>query len=250
MMTALAWIGVMFVAAVILRAKIAFLGKSLVPACVIAGVAGFIFMNVTGLGGSTAAEYGYISGQLYTFLFINMGITLAVKKENAEPQTKVRSLKDLRAKIAGGMFSGIFGMGSFWALAYSFQALIGFGVLSLIGQYWDMDPVYGLMTSFGFAQGPGQAVTYGAQMEAAGWAHATQVGITFASVGFLVAFIFGVPYAKRGIRTGIASSSVRLSGDVARGFYEPEKQAPYGRVTTFGGNLDVLTFHVALVGVA
>ena len=39
-MTALAWIGVMFIIAVILRAKINFLGRSLVPACVIAGQKG------------------------------------------------------------------------------------------------------------------------------------------------------------------------------------------------------------------
>ena len=66
-MTALAWIGVMFIIAVILRAKINFLGRSLVPACVIAGVIGFILMNTCGLGGSKAGDYGYISGQLYTF---------------------------------------------------------------------------------------------------------------------------------------------------------------------------------------
>ena len=55
-------------------------GRSLVPACVIAGVIGFILMNTCGLGGSKAGDYGYISGQLYTFLFINMGVTLAAKK--------------------------------------------------------------------------------------------------------------------------------------------------------------------------
>ncbi|MDY3869280.1 MAG: sodium:glutamate symporter [Pyramidobacter sp.] len=249
-MTALAWIGVMFAAAVILRAKIACIGKAMIPASVIAGVIGFVLMNVTGLEGSAAGDYGYISGQLYTFLFINMGLTLALKKKDGAGAEKIRSLAALRARIAGGMFSGILGMGSFWALAYSFQALLGFGILAAIGGWWDMNPVYGLMTSFGFAQGPGQAVTYGAQMEAAGWAHSTQVGITFASIGFLTAFIFGVPYARKGIRQGIACSRVRLGSDVARGFFELEKQQSYGKTTTFGGNLDVLTFHVALVGVA
>ena len=249
-MTALAWIGVMFIIAVILRAKINFLGRSLVPACVIAGVIGFILMNTCGLGGSKAGDYGYISGQLYTFLFINMGVTLAAKKLDTPQKEKIKNLKELRARMGDSMFSGIFGMGSYWALAYSFQALIGFGILCLIGKYWDMDPTYGLLISFAFAQGPGQAVTYGAQMEAAGWSHAIQVGITFASVGFLVAFILGVPYAKKGIKMGIASSKIRLSPDVAFGFYEPEKQEPYGKITTFGGNLDVLTFHIALVGVA
>lgn len=248
-MTAVAWIGVMFLVAAILRAKVSFLGKMLVPSCVIAGVIGFILMNTIGLGDTTSAEYTTISGQLYTFMFINLGITLAAKTTEKKSKEKIHTLKDMRTRMGDSMFSGIFGMGSFWAMAYAFQALVGFGVLVLIGKIWDMDPTYGLLIPFGFAQGPGQAVAYGTEMEAAGWANAIQVGITFAAVGFLIAFLFGVPYAKRGIQKGIACSRVKMGDDLAKGFVEPEKQETYGKVTTYGGNLDVMTFHIALVGI-
>ncbi len=252
-MDAIAWIGVMFIIAVIIRAKVPFIGRLLIPASLIAGIVGFIFMNTTGLGSTTAGTYSNIAGQLYTFMFINLGITLASKNEVSDKKDsgkKIKSLKDLRSKMSNSPFSGIFGMGSYWALAYAFQALIGFGVLYIIGKHWSMNPTYGLLVPFGFAQGPGQAVIYGTEMEAAGWESAIQVGMIFAAVGFLVAFIFGVPYAREGIKKGIACSKIKLGNDLSRGFYEPEDQETYGRLTTYGGNLDTLTFHLALIGVS
>lgn len=247
-MTAVAWIGVMFLVACVLRAKVKFLGDMVVPACLIGGVIGAVLMNTIGLAGTTAAEYSTISGQLYTFMFINLGLTLAAKQE--EKKEKIKSLKELRSRMGDSQASGIFGMGSYWALAYSFQALLGFGILMLIGGFWDMDPVYGLIISFCYAQGPGQAVTYGTAMEAAGWPDAIQVGMLFAAIGFLIAFAFGVPFAKKGMQKGIACSKAELSDDVKKGFYPADKQESYGKVTTYGGNLDVMTFHIALVGLA
>lgn len=248
-MTAVAWMGVMFVVAMLLRAAVKPIGRAMVPACVIAGVIGFALMNTTGLAGTTNAEYNTISGQMYTFLFINMGLTLAAKREENKKKEKIHSLRELREHMGDSMASGILGMGSFWALAYSFQALLGFGILMLIGKSFDMDPTYGLLLPFAFAQGPGQAIAYGTKMVESGWADAVQVGITFASVGFLCAFLFGVPFARKGMKKGIACSKVELSEDVARGFFEPERQESYGKLTTYSGAIDTLTFHAALVGV-
>ncbi len=248
-MTSVAWIGVMFLAAVVIRAKVKVIGDMLVPACMIAGVIGFAFMNTVGLEGAEFGSFTTISGQLYTFLFINLGLTLGEKKSK-EKREKISSLQDLRSRMGDSMFSGIFGMGSFWALAYAFQPLIGFGLLTIFGKIWDMNPTYGLLIPFGFAQGPGQAVTYGAIIEEAGWENAIQVAMLFAAVGFLIAFIFGVPFAKKGIRKGIASSNVEMGEELTLGFVEPEGQRSYGKETTYGGNLDVLTFHVALIGLA
>ncbi len=248
LMTAVAWIGVMLLVAMALRAKISFVGNAMIPACVIAGCIGFAFMNAFGLPGTTHAEFNLIAGQLYTFLFINMGLTIAAPRDDGQPAQKIGGLKDLRGRVRGGMLSGIFGMGSYWALAYAFQALLGYGILKLIGGHFGMNPVYGTILSFTFAQGPGQAIIYGGQMEASGWNDAIQVGLAFASVGFLVAYIGGVPFARRGIKNGIACSKIRLTDDVAKGFTPPERQESYGKLTTYSGAIDTLTFHVALVG--
>lgn len=248
-MTSVAWIGVMFLAAVVIRAKVKVIGDMLVPACMIAGVIGFAFMNTVGLEGADFGAFTTISGQLYTFMFINLGLTLGEKKSK-EKREKISSLQDLRSRMGDSMFSGIFGMGSYWALAYSFQAIIGFVILLIIGKGFEMDPVYGLLIPFGFAQGPGQAVTYGTIIEEAGWENAIQVAMLFAAVGFLVAYIGGIPFARKGLRKGIACSNVEINDELARGLNEPENQASYGKETTYSGNLDVLTFHVALIGLA
>lgn len=247
-MTAFAWCGVFFLIACILRAKIPFLGNLLMPASLIGGILGFVFMNTTGLSGTSASDYSTISGQLYTFMFINLGLTLAAKKE--EKKGRPHSLKEFRSRMGDSMLSGVFGMGSYWAMAYSFQALIGFGILLLIGNFWNMDPVYGLVIPFCFAQGPGQAVTYGTVMEGSGWLNAVQVGIFFSAIGFLVAFLIGIPYARKGIQNGIACSKAKMSKELKTGFYTPDKQETYGKITTYGGNLDVMTFHLALVGLS
>lgn len=248
LMTAVAWVGVLLLVAMMVRAKIRFIGGAMVPACVIAGVIGFALMNTLGLPRVAYGEFNLISSQLYTFLFINMGLTVAAESGAPRQREKIKSLADLRGRVGDSMLSGILGMGSFWALAYVFQALTGYGVLKLIGAYYDMDPIYGTLLSFAFAQGPGQAIIYGGQMEASGWTHAVQVGLAFASVGFLVAFIVGVPFAKRGIERGLATSKIRLGDDVARGFIAVERQESYGKITTYSGAIDTLTFHVALVG--
>lgn len=249
-MTAFAWCGIFFLVAAVLRAKVRFLGNLLVPACLIGGVIGCIFMNTTGLYGVEVANFSPISGQFYTFMFINLGITLAAKKSDDQKITYEGGLKGIRQRMGDSQLSGIFGMGSFWALAYAYQALIGMGLLYIIGGAFDMDPVYGLIVSFCFAQGPGQAVTYGTVMETAGWANAIQVGMLFSAIGFLVAFIFGVPYAKKGVRNGIACAKTHMSDELRVGFYPPEKQETYGKITTYGGNMDVMTFHLSLVGLS
>lgn len=247
-MTAFAWCGIFFLIACVLRAKIKALGGMLIPCCLIGGILGCILVNTVSLYGCQVADFTPISGQLYTFMFINLGLTLAAKKDDTQKVKGEGGLRGFRKKVANSQFSGIFGMGSFWALAYSFQALIAFGILALIGGIWDMDPVYGLLLPFGFAQGPGQAVTYGTVIEDAGWANAIQVAMLFAAVGFIVAFLFGIPYAKKGMQKGIACSATRPDEYLTKGFYPPEKQESYGKITTYGGSLDVMTLHLALIG--
>lgn len=249
-MTAVAWIGIMFLIGCIIRVKIKPVDNVLIPACLIGGTIGAVLMNTIGCPGTETANYSDISSQLYTFMFINLGLTLPVEKDKRTQLTGQGGIKGLRQKMGCSMLSGIVGMGSYWALAYAFQALVAFYLLKLIGGIWNMDPVYGLTIPFAFAQGPGQAITYGTVMEESGWQYAVQVGITFAAIGFVVAFLLGIPFAKKGIKKGLACSKTKIEDDVKIGFIEPKNQETYGKVTTYGGNLDVMTFHIALVGLA
>ncbi len=243
--TAISWVGVFIVIGVILRAKVPFLSNNLVPASVIGGVLGFIIVNLGLINNATTDEFSTIAGQLWTFSFANMGLTLAATK-------KVKSDKKLswKERLSDSQFSGICGMGFFWVVPYALTGLIGLAVLAIVGPFFGMDSIYGLQLPFALAQGPGQSVTYGTMMEANGVVNAVQVGVTFAALGFLIAFLVGVPWAKKGIQKGLAPYAGEMDKSMLTGMYEPEEQEVYGKQTTHSGNVDTLAFHFSLVGIA
>ena len=149
-MNAVGWIGIMFLVGALIRAKIKPIGNMMVPSCLIGGVVGCVLMNTCGVGfGVTMNEFSTISGQMYNFLFINMGVTVAAAgAQAAEKKEKVRSIKDIRRRMGEGPLSGILGMGSYWMVGYCLQGIVGFVILYFIGGFWDMDPVYGLILPF------------------------------------------------------------------------------------------------------
>ena len=244
-MNALAWTGVFIVVGVILRAKIPFLRNNLVPASVIGGVLGFLIMQTGMIQNASAGDFSGIAGTLWSFSFANMGLTLMASKKKAAPDKT-----SLKEKLANSQFSGICGMGFFWVIPYALTGLLGYGVLKLIGGAFGMDAVYGLQVPFGFAQGPGQSVTYGTMMENSGVVNAVQVGVTYAACGFLVAFMIGVPWVRKGIQRGLAPYAGEMKNGMLKGLYEPEEQQSYGKETTHPGNVDTLAFHFSLVGIA
>jgi ESS family glutamate:Na+ symporter len=119
-----------------------------------------------------------------------------------------------------------------------------------LGSVFGMPAEYGLMAAFGFAQGPGQAATFGAIFADQGWDQAVSVGLTFASLGFLAAFLIGVPLAKRGISRDATHHTVGITGFTKRGLHGPGDDAEsMGRETTFSGSIESLGFALSIVGV-
>ncbi len=238
-MTAIAWLGVMVLVGMVLRAKVPFFRKNLIPASVIAGLLGFVLMNLNVIP-VAYDSYNVIVGQLFTFVFISMAMT-----------NHDKSGEKVDKKSGSGKWTlrGILGMGSWWAVLYGTTPILAYFLLKVVGKPFGMDPVYGLQIPFAFCQGPGQSVAYGAQMEADGVVNAVTVGMTFASIGFLFAFGIGIPMAKYGIKKGLCyATGGKISDSVAAGVFPREEQKPYGKVTTYSGNVDTLTFHVALIG--
>lgn len=221
----------------LLRAKIPFLRNMLVPASVIAGLLGLVFMNVTaamGINvGTDANMYTDIVNHLFTVSFISISLT----GSNAGEGT------------AKNIFKGALGMGAVWCLLYALTPLAGMLLITLIGGNYSMDAIYGTMIQYGFAQGPGQAAAYGALYEGYGWENAAMVGVTFASVGFVVAFALGIPAAKLGISRGIAKNCAQLDDKILRGYLRRDEQSSYMvKDTTCNSNIETLTFHFALIG--
>lgn len=232
------WIGIMLVVGVILRALVKPLGNILMPASVIGGLVGFILMNVGVLPkfGASAEACSEIVGIFFIFAFISMGLTNVPKAEGVNAGKEA--------------VKGSIGMGCIWNMLYTVQPFIGFGVLVLIGGLFSIAPEYGLLIPFGFDHGPGQAATFGAMVEKNGMAGAQQVAITYAVVGFLLAFCVGVPIAKYGLKHKLASFPEEVDKKIKRGLYKAEEQdQPAGMMTTYNGNIDSLAFSLAMTGI-
>lgn len=225
-------------AGTLLRAKIPFLRNMLVPASVIAGILGVLFMNgAAALNlnvGADAKMFTDIVDHMFTISFISISLTGSGSSEKGTGKT---------------IFKGALGMGMVWNFLYALTPLLGMVLISVIGGVFGMDPIYASLIPFGFAQGPGQAANYGKVYEANGWENAAMVGVTFAAIGFIVAFLVGIPAAKIGISRGIAKNSAKLDDMTLRGYMRPDEQtATMKKDTTVNSNIETLTFHFAIIG--
>lgn len=239
LMISISWIGVMILLGVLIRAFVKPLANMLVPACVTGGIIGFILMNTGVLTkiGVDFATLNAIVSNLFTITFISMGLTATPKEEGVSAGKET--------------FKGSMVLGCVWDLLYAIQPLVGFGVLLLIGGLFEISPNYGLQIPFAFCQGPGQSINFGGQIEAGGlMPGAQQVGLLFAVMGFIFAFVVGVPVAKYGMKHKMATFPREISKGISRGLFEPgdEEILSAGTQTTYSGNIDALAFNMALVG--
>lgn len=219
-----------------LRAKIPFLRNMLVPAGVIGGIIGFIFMNaVPALGidvGTDVEMYTLIVNNLFTISFISITLTSA-------PSGSGNTARD--------MFKGIVGLGLVWSLLYALTPIIAVIIVYLFGN--GADPIYGMLIQFAFCQGPGQSAAYGAIFEQYGWENAAMIAIAFSVIGFIAAFLVGIPAAKMGIKKGLAKHCGKLNEALAKGYFTKSEQTEYMiKDTTCNSNIETLAFHFALIG--
>lgn len=238
-MMAFGWASIMLCIGMFLRAKIPVFRNMLVPTSVIAGILGIVFMNVTletGINIGTDMEmFTSVVNHLFTTSFISISLTSTPKGENSGAKNVVK---------------GSVSMGLLWCLLYGLTPLIATGILYLMAGVTDMAPGYGMLIQFAFCQGPGQSAAYGAIFEQYGWSNASTVAITFASIGFIVAFLIGIPAAKLGVKRGIAKNCGKIDSAILKGYFRKEEQTEYMvRDTTCNSNIETLAFHFALIGV-
>lgn len=239
-MMAFGWVSIMLLIGVILRAKVAFLRNMLVPASVIAGILGLVFVNAAEAGGMNVGTdtgmYTDIVSNLFTVSFISIALTRKAGGKGS-------------GETAKNVVCGSLSMGLVWCLLYALTPMIGVGILSLLGSAKGMGIQYGMLIQFGFCQGPGQAASYGTILESYGWENAATVGISFAAIGFIAAFLVGIPAARLGIKIGIAKHSSSIDGSVVRGYYKKDEQPETKlKETTSNSNIESLAFHFCIIG--
>lgn len=222
----------MLLIGIFLRSKIPFLKKMLIPATVIGGIIGFILMNIGMKNYVSTSMFTEIVNQLFTISFISIGLTSASGEKNNKKE----------------IMKGAVGMGVIWCLLYALTPLIGALLVMIIGGHFDFDIAYGMMVQFGFAQGPGQAASFGALFEQYGFENAATVGITFATVGFLAAFLVGIVIVRKGMKSGLVKNGIKIDADTLNGYYKKSKYS-LGKETTCSSNIDTLSFHLAIIGI-
>lgn len=238
-MMAFGWASVMICIGVLLRAKLKFLQNMLVPVSVIGGLLGLVFMNIaTGVGvsvGTDAEMYTDIVNHLFTISFISISLTSAPENEG---------------NTAKNIIKGTIGLGIVWCLLYALTPIVGAGVVYICGGSFDMDAIYGMLVQFAFCQGPGQAASFGILFEQYGWENAATVAIALSAVGFVAAFLIGIPLAKYGIKKRIAKNCGQIDERTLKGYLLKEEQTDHMvKDTTCNSNIETLSFHFAVIGV-
>lgn len=225
-------ISIALILATLLRARVRFFQKYLIPNALTAGflllpVYNYLFPAM----GYDQNKLGELVYHLLNLSFISMSLRAAPPK-----------LKDHK----GG---GVLGMSTGILLGYATQALLGLGLtLFFLPKIF---PAFGLFLPLGFALGPGQAFAIGKGWESMGFTGASSIGLTFAAIGYIWASFGGVFLINHGIKKGWIKSELlssmkdktMLTGIVARG-----QEPPVGaRLTTDSEAIDSFSFHVAVV---
>lgn len=187
--------------------KVNFMKRALIPASVIGGVIGLVLVNcvLVNINGIDLNVLGFndIVDVFFSFSFISIGLTQN-NDTNTNKTKKENNITDKKKGMAGG----IIGMSLIWCILYSITPVIGAGIIALSDNMFDIEPIYGLLIPFAFCQGPGQAMTYGRLFENVyGFENAEMVAMTFAVIGYFVAFIIGISIAKYGIEKGLTKGN-------------------------------------------
>ncbi len=235
---------VFLILGIFLRAKIRFFQKFLIPSCLIGGAIGMIILNINArpdiqLLPYRSADFEVFVYHLFIVSFISIGLT-----HNGDV--------DEEKKKAGPLMKGATWLAMIEGVTISLQSIVGsllvvlFGILGV-----KLFPTFGLFVPLGFTEGPGQALSFGKAWEGYGFENAATIGVTFAAIGFLVAFFIGIPLIRWGVNRGLPTEKPRaLPEDILKGLVSKNAvKEKAGHLTTHSGNVDTLAYHVALIGI-
>jgi ESS family glutamate:Na+ symporter len=228
-----------------LRAKIKFLQNMMVPASLTGGFIGFALVSMGWLTyPGPAGEWITIkSGDFLPFIFHAFNISFIslclTRSVNPVPTSKI---------FKGGMWLSLN-----WSISLTLQALVGAAtvwVYNLVTRS-DVNIFLGYLVTHGFTQGPGQAFAMGAA-----WSKgfnipdAVNLGLIWATMGYIAAVVVGVPMARAAVKKGLNENKrAKLDDEFLTGLLKQDTKVVGGYETTHSSNVDTLAYHLALVGV-
>lgn len=227
-------ISIALLLATLIRSKIKFFQRFLIPNALTAGLILLPFYNFVGPHlGLVQTGLGEIVYHLLSMSFIAM---------------MLRKTESKRGKAGKGVL--------WFSIAVTFQlgaqGFIGF-VLTLVLAATvvpGLFPSFGLLVPLGYALGPGQAFAIGSGWEQFGFVGAGSVGLTFAAIGFLIASFVGVFLINYGVRHGWLGkhSGETTTIDTGPGVRPAGSEMPVGsRLTTDSDAIDSMTVNLGMV---
>jgi len=137
--------------------------------------------------------------------------------------------------------------------SYLLQALVGLAVAFILVKTVmpDLFIGIGLVVPLGFGMGPGLAATIAGSWEKYGFEGGAQVGLTFATVGYMYAFFLGMALIHWGIRTkktALIKGTDHISEDMRRGLHHEKPYPVAGHLPQSTEAIEPFSFHIALVG--
>ena len=211
----------------ILRLKVPFVKKTLMPTSVLAGFL-LLGFKYTGLLEINAGLLDALTYHGIALGFIAM--SLRVSKDDFAQGGGVRTAVNSGAMIVSSYtIQGIVGLLISLGIAYTFKP--------------DMFKAAGILLPMGFGQGPGQANNIGSSYEALGFTGGKSYALAVAATGFLVACVIGVIYlnvqAKRGKFE--RKDAEEVSGSVTLDTFQDEGEMPISQ------SIDRFSIQVALI---
>ena len=137
--------------------------------------------------------------------------------------------------------------------SYLIQAIIGLSIALLLF-YTIMPDLFvgiGLVVPLSFGMGPGLAATIAGSWEEYGFEGGSQVGLTFATIGYLYAFIIGMFLIQWGVRRGrtkFIQSIDHISDEMRTGVNKPGNYPSAGNLPLSTDAIEPMAFHFATVG--
>ena len=219
--------GVVLIANV-LRRRITFVKRTLMPTAVLAG---FLLLAIRALGFNLVSVETL---EVLTYHGIALGF-IALSLRLADESQASANTEKLIAPKSGALIVS----------CYTIQGMAGL-IISLALAKTIMPGFFkasGILLPMGFGQGPGQANNIGSTFEALGFVGGRSFGLSLAASGYLVACVVGVIYLNILLRKGVfkRTDMEAESGSVTVSMFQDKGEVPISE------SIDRLSIQMALV---
>ena len=234
----------MLLIGVLLRAKVGLIQKAMIPSSLLGGALGFVLVSLgwlkfPGLDGTwtTIKAVDFIPWAFHAFNISFISLCLTRGNTNGPK----------RSVLKGGLW-----LSMMWSVCLTVQALVGAGTVVAYNAVTggDTNVFLGYLVTHGFTQGPGQGLAMGGL-----WAKAFQVpdgatmGLIWATMGFVAAYVVGVPYARYFVKKGLnVNTRSKIDEEFLSGILKDDTHLEAGRETTHSASTETLAYHLAIIG--